>query len=530
MKRMKNVFRWIGLLFSALLLAACIAPRGTLPNALTGEDAASEVTSLIRGPLSVTINAIGNVRPAQSATLAWQTGGQVGEVNVTVGEKVEAEQELATLDPTSLPNNILQAEIDLINAQNALEDLSKPDELAIAQAQEVLEQAQEALDALRNPSESDIAQAELAVINAQEEIDDAEYELNSLLNGRGNDRLISEARAKLILAQDRVDQLQAIFNNTPGNSNEDAGKAQALANLEGAKRDRDRALASLNWYLGEPSEQELAEKRTNLALAQAKLADAEQFLVDLQNPSPSAITLAEAKVADAQENLDQLLSGPKEDEVIIAQTRITQAEATLNQAHLTAPFAGTITEVNVLAGDQVTNGQKAFRIDDLSTYYVDLQVSEIDIPQIEIGDPVRVIFDAILEKTYTGVVDSIGQVGVSTQNVVNFTVTIRLTDPDGAIKPGMTAEANIQVAEVDDVLQLPNRFIFEEDGKRYVYRLNGEESERVYVQVGLSSESASEIISESLKEGDQVTSQPGLFAGFGGGPPEGVRNQGGNQP
>lgn len=525
MKHIKFIFSTLILLTFALILSSCLAGRQA--GQIASGAPAPEVAKITRGPLAVSISAIGNVRPAQSADLIWQTSGKVGQVLVKTGQAVSEGQILAELDPTTLPNSILQAKIDLINAQNNLNDLYKPDPYAIAQAQDKLDKAQEELDALQNPTAASIAQAELDIVDAQKAVDDAEYALNSLLNGRGNARLINEAQAKYLLAKDRVEQVQRIYDETPGNPNEDAGKAQALANLEGAKRDRDRALASLNWYLGKPSEQELAEAQGKLDLANANLADAQKNLAKLKDPSEMDIKLAQAKVDDSKKNLADLQSGPSEDDVTIAETRVNLAQANVNLASLTAPFDGTITEVNLLPGDQITAGAPAFQIDDLSNLYVDLEVSEIDIQQIEVGQSVDLIFDAIVDQTYQGVVSEIGQVGTSSQGVINFTVTVQLQDPDQAIRSGMTAEANIHVAQVDNILQVPSRFIFDDNGKRYVYHVNGDAVEQVFLQVGLSSGSASEIITNDLKEGDQVTTQGSGFPFGPGGGPNGGRSSGG---
>jgi len=528
MKRIQKYSPSLALMVLSLVLSGCLAGRQAAQMA--GGSTAAEVVAITRGPLDVSINAIGNVRPVQTADLVWQTTGKVGNVLVKTGQVVAEGQVLAELDPTSLPNSILQAKIDLINAHNNLDDLYKADPYAIAQAQEALDKAQDELDALKNPTGSAVAQAELEIVNAQKEVDDAEYALNSLINGRGNARLINEARAKYLLAQDRVDVVQAIYDKTPGNSNDDARKAQALADLEGAKRDRDRALASLNWYLGTPSEKEMAEAQAKLDLANAHLTDAQDTLEKLKDPSEMDLRLAQAKIDDAQENLDNLLAGPSEDDVTIAETRVNLAQANVNLANLTAPFAGTITEVNLLPGDQISAGVPAFQIDDLSRLFIDLEVSEIDIPQIQINQSADVQFDAILDKQYQGVVSDIGQVGTSSQGVIKFIVTIRLTNPDEAIRSGMTAEASIHIAQVEDILQVPSRFIFDDNGKRYVNLVKGDLIEQVFIQVGLSSGSATEIISNDLKEGDQVSSQSaGFNFGPGGGPGGEVRS-GGSQP
>ncbi|OGO41147.1 MAG: hypothetical protein A2W36_06950 [Chloroflexi bacterium RBG_16_58_14] len=302
--------------------------------------------------------------------------------------------------------------------------------------------------------------------------------------------------------------MQNDYDKVHGDPSQDARKALALTKLEDAKAKRDRALASLNWYLGQPSEAEVAEKMNALALTQAQLDEAQQHLSDLHDPTPSAISLAQARLDEAKSNLTDLQDGPSENDVTIAQTRLTQAQASLKQAGLTAPFDGTVTDIQIMQGDLVSPGTTAFRVDDLSTLYVDLLVSEVDIQQVQIGQPVSVTFDAILDGEYRGEVVEIGQFGQNSQGVVSFPVTVQLTDPDAQVKPGMTAVANILTSQVEDVLQLPNHVIQDDNGKKFVYVMGPNGVKTVYVQIGRSSDIASEIISSELKEGDRILVNP----------------------
>ena len=537
--RFPNIFgfsSWKTVTFVILALAlatsGCAAVRGfsATPGATT-----VETVTLARGPMNVIISSTGTVRSAQNATLTWQAGGTVGAVNVSLGQAIVKDEALAELDPTTVSQSIIQAEVDLINAQKNLNDLMNPTALQIAQAETALEQAQKTLEDFKSPSETALNQAELGVISAQEVVDDAQYALDSLNNGRGNTQLITSAKANYLLALDKVEQAQFVYDNTPGNPETDSRKAQALSSLESAKSERDRALSSLNWYQGTPDPADIKEKEADLALAQSKLLDAQKTLEDLQSPSAADLALAEAKVADAQESLDQLKGGPSEDDLTIAQARVTLAEAALRQAAVYAPFASTVTDIQVLPGDQVTAGRAAFRVDDLSNLYVDLLVSEIDIPQVQLGQPVSVTLDAAPDVIYPGEVSEIGQVGqANSQGIVNFSVTVHLLNPDAAVRPGMTAVADIQVAQVTDVLQVPSQAVGDDNGKRFVYRMGADNTpEQVWIQVGLVSDSASEVISSELKEGDSILLDPsgGLFGGimFGGG---GMRNtvDGGGQP
>jgi HlyD family secretion protein len=511
--------KWIiaGAVVLVVLVAGFFILRRVLPslNSAAVQDQLETVT-LERGPLTTMIGATGSLRPAQSAVIAWQASGEVGEINVALGQEVEDGQVLAELAPDSLSQSILQAQIDVINAQKALDALYEPDELLIAQAEQEVEQAQKSLDDLLNPTPLAIAQADKSVLDAQEMVDDAQYDVDALARGRGSDEQIALAQADYLLAQDNLEIVQSQYDKVPGDPTLDPRKALALTRLEDAKTKRDRALASLNWYLGEPSEQEVAEKMNSLALALAQLGESQQHLADLRNPTPPAIALAQARLDEAQANLADLKDGPSEDDVTIAQTRLTQAKSSLKQGYLEAPFDGTLTDIQIMQGDLVSPGKTAFRVDDLSSYYVDLLVSEVDIQQVQVGQPVSITFDAILDREYSGEVVEIGQFGQSNQGVVSFPVTVELTDPDQLVKPGMTAVANVITSLVQDVLQLPNRAIQDEDGKKFVYVMGPEGLRTVYVQIGLSSDTASEIISSELIEGDEIlVNMPDDFPAFG---------------
>jgi HlyD family secretion protein len=151
---------------------------------------------------------------------------------------------------------------------------------------------------------------------------------------------------------------------------------------------------------------------------------------------------------------------------------------------------------------------------------VDVEISEIDINSIEIGQPVTMSFDAILGKSYNGVIVEVDQTGSIVQGAVNFTVTVELTDADEFVKPGMTAAVTILVKEVKDVLVVPNRAVRVVDGQRVVYILKDGVPEAVKVRLGSSSDTDSEVVGSELKAGDLIIlNPPQSFGGpVGGGP------------
>jgi HlyD family secretion protein len=206
-------------------------------------------------------------------------------------------------------------------------------------------------------------------------------------------------------------------------------------------------------------------------------------------------------------------------DVASAEARVAAAKATLAQALVIAPFDGTVTQASPAVGDQVNVGTTAFRLDDLSHLLVDVQVSEVDINNVNIGQAATLTFDAILGKEYEGVVVEVGQAGDTIQGVVNFTVTVELTNADEDVKPGMTAAVNIVVEEVKGALLIPNRAVRLVAGERVVYLLVDGQPVQVKVRLGSSSDSNSVLVDGDIKEGDPIILNPPSFNGgpFGGG-------------
>ena len=196
----------------------------------------------------------------------------------------------------------------------------------------------------------------------------------------------------------------------------------------------------------------------------------EDWIIEAEND----LALKKAQLDEAQRTFDRLTAG-NTTEIAAAQARVDAAQAALNMARVISPFAGTVTESHTLTGDQVSAGATAFRVDNLSSLLVDVQLSEVDINSVSVGQPVTLTFDAILGKDYHGEIVEVSQAGTVDEGVVNFTVTVELTDADSLVKPGMTAGVNIVVEEMQDVLLVPNRAVRLVDGERVVYVLEGDQ-------------------------------------------------------
>jgi HlyD family secretion protein len=453
-----------------------------------------------RGTLVASVGATGMVRANQTAILAWQTTGTVEEVNAKTGDSVGEGDLLASLKQTSLPQTVIMAQGELISAQQSLDDLLNS-QLPYAQALQAVEDAQNAIETYQASLSSRQAEAYVALQAAEDALEKAEKARNNMNYGRADDETIQAAEDRYNDAVNQVEELENLVG--------EFGGTEAQAALTMARRARDKALDMLNWYKSDWSEEEISTSDANLQQAQAALELAQHEYDRLVGTEDSAeLALLEAQLADAERNFESLQDGPPENEVNALLARIAAAEATISSAQLAAPFAGTVTTINMMTGDQVAPGATVIRIDDLSHLMVDVSVSEVDINRVQVGQNVSLTFDAINGKTYTGVVSDVAVVGTVVQGVVEFDVTVELTDADAMVRPGMTAAVNIVVEEKENVLLVPNRAVRVVEGQRVVYILKEDQVERVNLELGASSDTDSEVIGGGLKEGDQIIFNP----------------------
>jgi HlyD family secretion protein len=149
---------------------------------------------------------------------------------------------------------------------------------------------------------------------------------------------------------------------------------------------------------------------------------------------------------------------------------------------------------------------------------------------VQAGQPVALTFDSVSNKEYHGKVSEVSSVGTTDQGVVNFNVTVDMSDADQQVKPGMTAAASIISDELNNVLLVPNRAVRTINGQQVVYVLRNNNPTPVNVTLGKSSDTESELLSGDLKEGDPIVLNPptNLFQ-QGGGPRGGFGGGGGGQ-
>jgi HlyD family secretion protein len=195
-----------------------------------------------------------------------------------------------------------------------------------------------------------------------------------------------------------------------------------------------------------------------LAIAESQLRRSEQLL------AAGVITTQEhegrdLEFANARANL------------VRAETSLDLARLRLADVTIRSPLTGTVLAMNVEEGQvisspsgNVSGGTVLMTIADLSVMQVRTLVAEADVGRIEAGMPATVFVDAFQDRSFEGVVEKIEPQAVVEQNVVNFPVIVSLDNREGILKPGMSADVTVLLAERPNAITLPNNAIvsFEE--------------------------------------------------------------------
>ena len=138
-----------------------------------------------------------------------------------------------------------------------------------------------------------------------------------------------------------------------------------------------------------------------------------------------------------------------------AEISMQNLQDAMNNYTITAPISGTIIEKDAKVGDAVKTGDTLCIVYDLSYLEMSINVDELQISSISVGQQVQITADAVPDKTYVGTVTRVSMKGKSDGGTTTYPVSIRIDDTDG-LRPGMNANAEIVVAEAKNALVVPN--------------------------------------------------------------------------
>jgi len=435
-----------------LLILGCLIVVFSACN--TGAQTETPETEIALEDYTPIVSATGEIVPEQTAMLSVKTGGVVADVLVGEGDTVEAGQVLVRLEGTEqLQAAVSAAQLELTNAQYALNSLYKDTELSAAQALQTKDKAERALEDLLNP-ELQQALALKAIADAKKAVEDADRRYRSV-SSTADDADIEAQKAQVVLAEDALDKAKEDFEPYEEKQENNLTRANYQAKLAAAQQTYDAAVRKLNSLQGTGSAADIAVAEADLATANAQVVEAEREWERVkEGPNQADVALLEAQINAATRDSEIYKHGPDPDDVSVAEARVSNAKSQLSAAEaaladldLVAPFAGVISELHINPSEWVAPGQPVLLIADLDHLQIETtDLGEIDVARIAVGDATIITFDAIPDVVIDGTITSIAPKAAEGSGV-NYAVIIQMSTVPDALRWGMTAFVDVELRE-----------------------------------------------------------------------------------
>ena len=421
-------------------------------EAADAEEPAMQTAVARQGELTIFASGAGQVVPASEIDLGFDESGTLIELNVTVGDKVEAGEVLAQLQTKdsveSIEASIADAELTVLKAQNALEDLYANAEIA------------------RTQSLSDIAEYAQQVRDARYQLEN--YTMPVTLQGM-------DAIEALDLMKAELDAASAAFEPYRYYPSSDGTRADLLDALNNAQYNYDSAVKRLDYeYVLEVAEANLDKSR-------------QEYDEYTAGPSPSEVELAEAELANAEAKL----------------ALAKEAQAVID---LVSPTDGTVMIVSATEGE-VIGTTSIISLADLEQPLLEVYLDETDLDKVANGYTADIVFDALPDNSFTGQVIAVNPSLETVSGVQAIKVTVQMDEEglDATLPVGSNASVDIIAGRAEDAVLVPVEALRELGPDEYAVFVveNGEPKLRV-VQVGLVDITSAEILA-GLQAGEIVT-------------------------
>ena len=482
---MKKIIK-LGLILTVL----CLALLWTTSCDLLGggeEEVSQQLVKVARGDLTIRVAGSGKIETSLEARLAFGSAGKVDKILVEEGDRVSKGEVLAKLDTSALELARTQSQVALTQAQLAEQtagynlkstrDSEEALKLALLSTQISLDQAKYNLEQTQDLyTWSDIKTAKANVDSAERYLEDLLDRAGKFLP-EGEDGSYPEI-LEYVFGED--------YPKTPGYEiwQEEIVYAQSRLN---AAEDR------LDAMLYGSDTEDVAIKKKQVEAAEMSVAQAQKNLDELGED----IALQELQVDSAGQSVE--LAGQSLDE----------ARRQLDEATIVAPFEGIVAQVLAKEGDNIPQLSLApktiIHLIDPGQMELLVEVDEIDIPLVEIGQEAVISVDALPDAEFQGIINAVYPVPKEEGGVVLYDVRLSLDAPENSgIKVGMSASAEVLIEKRSNVLMVPSRAIEKDNqGKTIVKVMSDEQVQERQVVVGLDDGFRIEIVS-GLREGETV--------------------------
>ncbi|HOU13051.1 MAG TPA: efflux RND transporter periplasmic adaptor subunit [Anaerolineae bacterium] len=509
----KKWLLWIVPLVVALVVGGYFAYQTWFaPKAAAQTETTVQTGTVTTGDISITAAGSGQLVASAEVNLTFGTTGVLKELLVNVGDEVKAGAVLGRVDDASARQTVAAAELQVLQAEQALAVAQAKAELAAAQAQADLDTAQSALDDLLNwePDEDEIALAKASLVSAQ-------TSYNNTVAKAGVDQTIS-ARVSLEQAIENLTNAQENYASAMSPDRDwekDIETTRTNAANAVYKAQQSLEVAQANYKLST-----ISSTAADIQNAKAQLLNAQNALEEVQTPpDDAAITAAQINVQQKALALEQAKlaladvgngesAATHEAELTLEQARINLAKAqeALAGATLVAPFDGTVTAINCTVG--VTCNGAAIVLANLGAPVVEFWIEEADMSSAAVGNPVRIIFEALPDYEYDGKIYQVDPVltTVGGTAAVQLWATIDTAAYPVKLLGNMNADVEVVAGEALNAILVPVQALRDLGNGQYavfVVKSDGELEMRT-VEIGLMDYVNAEVKS-GLASGEVVT-------------------------
>lgn len=463
--------RW--LLVGILVMA--IAGGGTYyytisAKASTPTQTPVQTATAFRGNIVLQANGTGTLIPANEVSFGFGTSGQIKELDIKIGDHVDAGQVIGRLDDTEA-----QAAVD--QAKRNLADLTTP--AAIAAAEQSVAQAEvdaaKALSDLKYLISPDVWYWEGRVSSAEETLNTAQT------NGGSNPtadqkKKIDDATAALDRAQRNLQAAKLNYTNV---------YAPAYFTYSVT----DQTTGETTKEVVPPSDAEIAAARATYELALEKQKEAQAYL-DLLNGKA----------------LPQDVPGSGLTSLVDAQTALQTAQDNLKATQLTSPISGTVTDLTASVGDVVGTSSIVTVADLSQPYTIDSYFDSEDWQNVQVGYEADVTFDVLSDNMYTGKVTAVYPVLDTSSNSSLVHVTVKLNKAiDSTLPIGASASVDVISGRAENAVLIPVEALHETNPGQYaVFVMENGRLRLREIEVGLQDLTHAEVKS-GLQVGDVVS-------------------------
>lgn len=482
------------------------------PQAVVETTSEVQTAAVTRGDLSITAAGSGQLVASAEVNLTFSISGVLEELLVNVGDEVKAGDRLGRVNDDSARQSVAAAELQVLQAEQALAVAQAQAELAVLQAQANLDTTQTTLDELLNwePDEEEVALAKANLASAQ-------TSYNNTVAKAGVDQTISsrvsleQAISNLTNAQE--DYASAMSPDRDWERDIETTRSNAANAVYSAQQSLEIAQANYKLSTINSTSADIQSAKAQLLNAQAALAEAETPPDDAEitaaqiNVQQMALALEQAKLALADTDTGTTAAA-REAELALEQAKINLATAqqTLSGTTLVAPFDGTVTAINCIVGE-TCNGTAAV-LANLGTPVLEFWIEEADMSSAAKGNAVRIIFEALPDYEYHGEIYRVDPVltTVGGTSAVQLWATVETTSHPVKLLGNMNADVEIVAGEALNAVLVPVQALREMGEGQYAVfvKTSDGELEMRTVEIGLMDFVNAEVKS-GLEIGEVVT-------------------------